>query len=167
MIARRVSKSENDRQRELPEVPRQILLIEEDGRLVGFDAPGDCLPSNCPECVLGKRLRARRVLFGLLRHLTHRDDNLGEWSSAQLFSRSEYVENREIGAVSLKGYSLDDDWEAVPGSWVQQVWYGDTLLAEKRFTLMKSCSPVSMLLGRTCGSPVAASKPVTMRRDCG
>ena len=74
-------------------------------------------------------------------------DGVRNPKSGQQFSRSEYMENREIGAVSLKGYSLDDDWEAVPGQWVQQVWYGDTLLAEKRFTLMKSCSPISLAPG--------------------
>jgi hypothetical protein len=51
--------------------------------------------------------------------------------------RNEYVEEKAIGALLLKGYTLDDDWEVVPGTWTFQVWFGDQLLAEKIFTLTR------------------------------
>jgi hypothetical protein len=57
--------------------------------------------------------------------------------TGQTFDRNEYIEDKEIGALLLKGYTLDDDWEVVPGTWTFQVWFGDKLLAEKSFTLTK------------------------------
>jgi len=55
--------------------------------------------------------------------------------TGETFERNEYIEEKEIGAVLLKGYTLDDDWEVVPGTWTFQVWFGDRMLAEKIFTL--------------------------------
>ena len=49
--------------------------------------------------------------------------------------RNEYVEEKPVGALLLKGYTLDDDWEVVPGTWTFQIWFGDQLLAEKVFTV--------------------------------
>jgi hypothetical protein len=49
--------------------------------------------------------------------------------------RNEYIEEKAIGALLLKGYTLDDDWEVVPGTWTFQVWFGDQMLAEKIFTV--------------------------------
>ncbi len=57
--------------------------------------------------------------------------------TGETFERSEYVSDKTIGEVSLKGYSLDDDWEVVPGTWTHQIWFGDRMLAEKSFTLTK------------------------------
>jgi hypothetical protein len=52
-------------------------------------------------------------------------------------TREEYSETTQIGGADLRGYGLDDDWEAVPGTWTLQVWYGDRMLAERSFTLVK------------------------------
>jgi hypothetical protein len=57
--------------------------------------------------------------------------------TGETFERSEYVEDKAIGDTLLKGYTLDDDWEVVPGTWTFQVWFGDRKLAEKSFTLTK------------------------------
>jgi len=51
--------------------------------------------------------------------------------------RNEYIEEKAIGALLLKGYTLDEDWEVVPGTWTFQVWFGDQMLAEKSFTVTK------------------------------
>ena len=48
--------------------------------------------------------------------------------------RREDVEEKAIGALLLKRYSLDED---VPGTWTFQVWFGDHMLAAKSFTLTK------------------------------
>jgi len=55
--------------------------------------------------------------------------------TGETFERNEYIEEKAIGALLLKGYTLDEDWEVVPGTWTFQVWFGDQLLAEKSFTL--------------------------------
>jgi len=55
--------------------------------------------------------------------------------TGERFERNEYIEEKEIGTLLLKGYTLDDDWEVVPGTWTFQVWFGDRMLAEKVFTL--------------------------------
>ncbi len=52
-------------------------------------------------------------------------------------ARDEYEETIAIGARNLRGYSLDEDWEVVPGTWTLQVWVGDRKLAEQSFTLVK------------------------------
>jgi hypothetical protein len=57
--------------------------------------------------------------------------------TGQTFQRSEYVETKSIGEVLLKGYTLDEDWEVVPGLWGLQVWSGDLMLIEQYFTLVK------------------------------
>ncbi len=40
--------------------------------------------------------------------------------------------NMKIGALCLLGYGFDNDWEIVPGVWVEQIWYQDRMLAERR-----------------------------------
>jgi Domain of unknown function (DUF3859) len=57
--------------------------------------------------------------------------------TGQVSARSEYIDTDTIGLPHLKGYSLDNDWEVVPGNWIQLIWYGDQKLAEQEFTLPK------------------------------
>jgi uncharacterized protein DUF3859 len=55
--------------------------------------------------------------------------------TGQVFARSEYIQTVAIGAPVLKGYSIDEEWEVVRGTWVHQIWYGERKLAEMRFTV--------------------------------
>ena len=55
--------------------------------------------------------------------------------TGETVERNEYIEDKAIGALLLKGYTLDEDWEVVPGTWTFQVWFGDQMLAEKVFTV--------------------------------
>jgi Domain of unknown function (DUF3859) len=57
--------------------------------------------------------------------------------TGQVAQNDEVTVQNTIGELSLKGYGLDNDWEAVPGVWIQQIWYGDQKLAEHIFTLVK------------------------------
>lgn len=41
-----------------------------------------------------------------------------------------------IGATSYTGYSFDQDWEFVPGTWTLEVRQGSRTLAEKSFTVV-------------------------------
>ena len=45
--------------------------------------------------------------------------------------------NVKIGALSLLGYGFDNAWEIVPGTWTEQIWYKDRMLAERSFTVSK------------------------------
>ncbi|HEX4408953.1 MAG TPA: DUF3859 domain-containing protein [Xanthobacteraceae bacterium] len=55
--------------------------------------------------------------------------------TGEVSMRSEYIETNAIGQRVLKAYDLDNDWEVVPGDWVQQVWVGEKKVAEEKFTL--------------------------------
>ena len=54
---------------------------------------------------------------------------------SQQIYRNETTTTSKIGETSYTGYRLDDSWELVPGPWAIQLWYGDRMLAEKKFTL--------------------------------
>ncbi|MCP3467120.1 DUF3859 domain-containing protein [Bradyrhizobium sp. CCGUVB23] len=60
--------------------------------------------------------------------------------TGEVFSRSDVTERWAIGSTVLHGYSLDDDWEAVPGTWVLQTWVGEQKVAEMEFTLARSAN---------------------------
>jgi hypothetical protein len=55
----------------------------------------------------------------------------------EVTARDDYIEINTIGELVMKAYSLDNDWEAVPGEWIQQIWFGEQKLAEVKFTLTK------------------------------
>jgi hypothetical protein len=57
--------------------------------------------------------------------------------TGEVVTRDDYIEMNAIGQPGLKAYSIDNDWEAVPGDWVQQIWFGEQKLAEETFTLTK------------------------------
>ncbi len=48
---------------------------------------------------------------------------------------SERVFSKAIGEKYGAGYKFDEQWEAVPGIWVMQLWHGDRKLAEKTFNV--------------------------------
>jgi hypothetical protein len=57
--------------------------------------------------------------------------------TGEVLARDDYIEVNAIGEVVMKAYSLDNDWEAVPGEWIQQIWFGEQKLAEVKFTLTR------------------------------
>jgi hypothetical protein len=44
---------------------------------------------------------------------------------------------RNIGAVTYNGYSFDEGWELVPGTWTYEISYEGRKLAEHSFTVVK------------------------------
>ena len=46
--------------------------------------------------------------------------------------------NMRIGALCVLGYGFDNAWEIVPGTWTEQIWYRDRMLAERSFTVGKT-----------------------------
>ena len=54
---------------------------------------------------------------------------------SQPILRNETTTTSKIGETTYTGYRLDDPWELVPGPWAIQLWSGDRMLAEKKFTL--------------------------------
>jgi hypothetical protein len=55
--------------------------------------------------------------------------------TGEIFLRSDTTERWKIGDPVLHGYSLDDDWEVVPGTWILQTWVGEQKVTEMEFTL--------------------------------
>lgn len=72
-----------------------------------------------------------------------RDPKAGE-----TYFRSEYVSGGIISDNRYVGYSFDQDWEAVPGTWTFEIWYQDRKLAEQSFTVV---SPERIGNKRSCG----------------
>jgi len=50
-------------------------------------------------------------------------------------------------------YDLEEDWEAIPGRWVLQIWEGKTKLLEKEFELVKAGSTATDSTLSTEGTP--------------
>jgi hypothetical protein len=59
-------------------------------------------------------------------------------SSEQPVMRSERIRKRQIGETSVTTYSLEDDFELVPGIWTFEIYDGDRKLVSQSFTLVKS-----------------------------
>ena len=47
------------------------------------------------------------------------------------------VDNVTIGGDTLVTYGFDDPWELVPGRWTIKFFYGERLLGERQFTMVK------------------------------
>ena len=51
--------------------------------------------------------------------------------------RNEYVETKPLGTTQYTGYSFDNPWEIVFGTWTKEIWNGDQKLASKTFTVVQ------------------------------
>jgi len=50
-----------------------------------------------------------------------------------------------IGGTGIDMYGFDEDWELVPGTWRQQMWYGDKKILDWTFEVVASgCEPISL-----------------------
>lgn len=56
-----------------------------------------------------------------------RSSTVEEWISQPIIGRPAYI-----------GYTFDNSWELVPGTWTMQVFYGATLVARKEFDVIAS-----------------------------
>ena len=59
-------------------------------------------------------------------------------ATRQSAARSESDIGLSIGAVGYTGYSMDSDWEVLPGVWTFQIWYQGRKLNEQSFTVQGS-----------------------------
>ena len=55
----------------------------------------------------------------------------------QSSTRSESDIGLSIGATGYAGYSMDDDWEVLPGTWTFQIWHQGRKLGEQSFTVQR------------------------------
>jgi hypothetical protein len=51
--------------------------------------------------------------------------------------RNDYVETRPIDSLQYAGYTFDNPWEIVFGTWTKEIWDGDRKLASKVFDVVK------------------------------
>jgi hypothetical protein len=49
-----------------------------------------------------------------------------------------HSDEEKIGAVAYNGYTFDEDWELVPGTWIFEVWEGDRKLASQSFDVIRA-----------------------------
>lgn len=61
--------------------------------------------------------------------------------SVQPLTEHERGTTLTVGAVSYTGYSFDQGWEFVPGTWTLAVRQGGRTLAEKSFTVVDTGAP--------------------------
>jgi len=67
--------------------------------------------------------------------------------------RMEMVDTYAIGRVGIAFYDFDEDWELAPGTWRQQLWYGDRKLLDQTFEIVASnCNAVSLARPALIGS---------------
>jgi len=53
---------------------------------------------------------------------------------------NETVVNRTIGKAHFRSYTLDKEWEVVPGVWTFELWYQGRRLVEQMFNLVEPCA---------------------------
>lgn len=55
-------------------------------------------------------------------------------STNKVHDSGEILQPGNAAGMSLySGYSFDEDWEIVPGTWVFEIWYNEKLLASQKF----------------------------------
>jgi len=57
--------------------------------------------------------------------------------SGQAIDHLDRVDNTKIGDTAFVSYGFDDSWELVPGTWTIRFYYGDRLLGERQFNIVK------------------------------
>jgi hypothetical protein len=65
-------------------------------------------------------------------------------SSSKRLSRDEFAVQARIGETNYMFYTLEDDFELMPGIWVVEIWYGNRKLASQTFTVSKPGEAPSM-----------------------
>jgi hypothetical protein len=61
--------------------------------------------------------------------------------AVQPLTRHERGTTLAVGAISYTGYSFDQSWEFVPGTWTLEVLQHGRTLAEKSFTVVDGPAP--------------------------
>jgi hypothetical protein len=57
--------------------------------------------------------------------------------AGKVFTTDEYTLNPVIGEMRYNGYTMDQAWEMVPGTWTFELWHDGRKLASKSFVLTK------------------------------
>jgi len=69
--------------------------------------------------------------------ITYPENGLNDPDSGRTLHESRYTSTKKIGETEYLGYGLENDWEAVPGTWTFEIWYDGKKLAGQSFTLTK------------------------------
>lgn len=70
----------------------------------------------------------------------------------------ETLVRRTIGQIHFRSYTLENDWEVVPGVWTFELWHGDRKLVDRSFTLSRACGEECDRInrdGQACESRIA------------
>ena len=58
-------------------------------------------------------------------------------TTGQILKGWEFVFPGTLGSESYYSYTLEQDWELIPGNWTLEIWQGNRKLAEQSFTVVK------------------------------
>lgn len=82
--------------------------------------------------IIGSAPTAKLKIVTLIPQPGIRNPNTGKTTE-----REEYVETEVVGAMQYTGYSFDNLWEIVLGTWTKEIWDGDRKLASQTFNVVK------------------------------
>src|SRR5262249_51239167 len=92
----------------------------------------------------GLRFRSFRARDGeraIVRSLRNiRDPAIANPTNNTPTRNSVAVSPTTTGRSHWRGYSFDESWEVVPGTWTLEIWQGDRKLLEKSFDIKKASS---------------------------
>jgi len=127
--------NQDDRSNELAEGADEAVLNSEETRLI---SQTDRIPAAIG-VVFGYKFSVKGSPKGAMRELvleiTHPD--LFDPVSRQRTNEDRFHYPAEIGDNNFIVYVFEKDWELVPGDWIFRVKSGDSVLAEKTFTVFK------------------------------
>ncbi|MCG6857294.1 MAG: DUF3859 domain-containing protein [Salaquimonas sp.] len=69
--------------------------------------------------------------------ITYPDKGLHDPASGRTLHESRYSKAKPIASTEYFGYGLENDWEAVPGTWTFEIWQDGVKFAGRSFTLTK------------------------------
>lgn len=92
-------------------------------------------------------------------HPTYTDPTSGRTSDTE-----EWTNVVPIGRATYIGYTLDEDWEIVPGRWTIRVSVGSELKVEQSFTLVPPSAPreAMQLTSPRSGFPLSVGYPLQL-----
>ena len=73
--------------------------------------------------------------------------------------RHEAIVMRKIGQLHFRSYTLEREWEVVPGTWTFELWDNDRKLVERSFMLTRNCDDNC---DRTDGDQAACDRKIAL-----
>ncbi len=66
---------------------------------------------------------------------TYPEAGLADPAAETPIMEARFSREKAIGVTDYLGYSIEEEWEAVPGTWTFEIWHGGEQKAARSFTL--------------------------------